>query len=97
MNKAELKERVLELIREVDDADAHSADLQAQLEAEQATRLNLAETLHVVKLVSESNGNEAVHLKALLLDVTTACSLLSLQVTFPELHGRILAAKVHEA
>jgi hypothetical protein len=38
---------------------------------------------------------EIASLKGLALDMTAACSLLTLQVTLPELHDRILAAKVH--
>jgi hypothetical protein len=86
-----------ELQADIESLQEQLNDLRLQLEAEQGTRLNLAESLRAASRVAQSNGDEATRLRRLCLDLTGACSLLALQVTFPELHGRILDAKVHTA
>jgi regulator of replication initiation timing len=81
MNKQQLKDRVLELIREVDEADTAAGEL-------------LTHNVYL-ELAVEGMEEQLADLKLLLQDTVSACSLLALQSVFPELHGRILDAEMY--
>lgn len=82
MSKPELRKRVLELIREVDDSDRNAGELFALNE--------------VLLIQTESLEERVEELTHLALELTSAASLLALRNVMPAMTDKIVDAGIYE-